>query len=72
MRRAPAVAGAIPDHWKRSDLLAAIIRRLASADPKDPALIERALTAAATIPYDWARSEAFARIHGSDQEQHVG
>jgi hypothetical protein len=60
---AGAVAGTIIADDQRGQALAAIAQRLAAADPKDPALIERALAMAGTIPGDRQRSQAFARIH---------
>ena len=64
MRR--AVAGAIPDHWKRSELLTAIIRRLTSADPKDPALIERARTIPDDREASWPLAAAAVQLAAAD------
>ena len=50
------MAETIPDDRERSRALAGIAERLAGADPRDPALIERALAVAEAIPDDWERS----------------
>ena len=58
IERALALAETIPDEPQRSQALAGIARRLAGADPGDPALIERALAMAETIPGDGSAAGA--------------
>jgi NB-ARC domain/Trypsin-like peptidase domain len=58
-----AVAVTIPDD-ERGETLADIAGELAGADPPVPALIDRALAVAGTIPEKWRRSGVLAGIAG--------
>ena len=63
------MAQTIPDDQERSQALAGIAERLAGVDPADPALIERALAVAETIPGDRsarALADIAERLAGTD------
>ena len=66
------MAETIPDDWERSRALAGIAERLAGAAPEDPALIERALAVAGTIPDDQKRTRSGRSNPCPDQERHAG
>ena len=73
MRRALAVAGAIPDDRERSWPLAAVAGQLAAADPaRTAALLDQALTAAETIPLRLGAQRSVRSNPCSDQERHAG